>query len=101
MAGELGRTKAVLSSRHGDDQVMQLFLNIYVSDGEQKPTQAWLCAALPWRQSSPEPLLRLTEAFSLGSSLKFRSCFAFQIYELFCTWKLLLNKGLTCSVGWR
>lgn len=72
-----------------------------MSDGEQRPTQAWLCAALPWRQSSPEPLLRLTEPFSLGSSLKFRSCFAFQIYELFSIWKLLLNKGLTCSVGWR
>lgn len=46
VAGDLVRNKAVLTSKHGDDQVMQLFLNIYVSDGEQKPTQAWLCAAL-------------------------------------------------------
>lgn len=95
MAGELGRTKSVLMSKRGDDQARQLFLNIHMSDGEQKSTQAWLCAALLWRQSSPEPPLHLTEAFSLGSSLKFRSCFAFQIYELFCIWELLLNKGLT------
>lgn len=40
MAGELGRTKAVLTSTHGDDQVILLFLNIHVSDGEQKLPQA-------------------------------------------------------------
>lgn len=38
MAGELGRTKAVLTCKHGDDEVIQLFLNnIYVSDGEKNP----------------------------------------------------------------
>lgn len=28
MAGQLARTKAVLTSKRGDDQVMQLFLNL-------------------------------------------------------------------------
>lgn len=101
VAGELGRTKAVLASKHGDDRVMLLFLNIHVSAGEQKLPQAWLWATPPRRQPSPELLLRFTEAFSLGSSRKFRGCFAFQIYELFCIWNLLLNKGSICSVGWR
>lgn len=30
MAGELGRTKAELTSKHGDEQGVQLFPNIYV-----------------------------------------------------------------------
>lgn len=98
MAGDLVRNKAVLTSKHGDDQV-QSFLNIYVSNEEQKPKQAWLCAALPRSQSSPEPLLCLTEASSPGSSLKCRSHFAFQIYGIFCIRQLLFNKGLTSTVN--
>lgn len=87
--GDLVSNKAVLTSKHGNDQVMQLFLRIYVRDGEQKPTKPG--SLLPFLGDNlPQSHLHLAALWDVGAILhsKFMRHF---VSRSCCLTKVLLS----------